>query len=181
MPGEGDGERLAPLLEGLRVVELAGTESSARVGQFLADYGADVDMIEKPGGTALRRLPGWLTLGRGKRSRLIDITTTEGRSALTEQVNTSDVLVHSMRPAAMDALGLTYAAFAEANPRLVVASISGFGRLGPFSDVKGYEGIVMAKLGVYQSFERATRRPGPTFVTVPFASYCAAQIAVQGL
>jgi len=181
VPGEGDGERLAPLLEGLRVVELAGTESSARVGQFLADYGADVDMIEKPGGTALRRLPGWLTLGRGKRSRLIDITTTEGRSALTEQVNTSDVLVHSMRPAAMDALGLTYAAFAEANPRLVVASISGFGRLGPFSDVKGYEGIVMAKLGVYQSFERATRRPGPTFVTVPFASYCAAQIAVQGL
>ena len=86
-----------------------------------------------------------------------------------------------MRPAAMDALGLTYAAFAEANPRLVVVSISGFGRLGPFSDVKAYEGIVMAKLGIYQSFDRATRRPGPTFVTVPFASYCAAQIAVQGL
>ena len=81
----------------------------------------------------------------------------------------------------MDALGLTYAAFSEANPRLVVASISGFGRLGPFSDVKGYEGIVMAKLGVYQSFERATRRPGPTFVTVPFASYSAAQVAVQGI
>jgi crotonobetainyl-CoA:carnitine CoA-transferase CaiB-like acyl-CoA transferase len=172
---------LAPLLEGLRVVELAGTECSARVAQFLADYGAGVDMIERPGGCPLRRLPGWTSLGRGKRSRLVDITTTEGRSALNELVNTSDVLVHSMRPAAMDALGLTYAAFADANPRLVVASISGFGRLGPFSDVKGYEGIVMAKLGVYQSFERATRRPGPTFVTVPFASYCAAQVAVQGV
>ncbi|MGO8864539.1 MAG: CoA transferase [Acidimicrobiales bacterium] len=172
---------MAPLLEGLRVVELAGTECSARVAQFLADFGADVDMVEKPGGAPLRQLPGWPSLGRGKRSRLIDITTTEGRSALVQLVNTSDVLVHSMRPAAMDALGLTYGAFAGANPRLVVASISGFGRLGPFSEVKGYEGIVMAKLGVYQSFERATRRPGPTFVTVPFASYCAAQVAVQGV
>ncbi len=172
---------MSPLLEGLRVVELAGTECSARAGQFLADYGANVDMIEKPGGSSLRQQPGWPSLGRGKHSRVLDIREHDGRDALIELINTSDVLVHALRPSTMDALGLTYHALAGANPGLVVASISGFGRLGPFSELKGYEGIVMAKLGVYHSFERVTRRPGPTFVTVPFASFCAAQTAVQGI
>jgi crotonobetainyl-CoA:carnitine CoA-transferase CaiB-like acyl-CoA transferase len=172
---------LSSLLEGLRVVELAGTECSARVGQFLADYGANVDMIEKPGGSPVRQLPGWPSLGRGKHSRVLDIRDKRGRDDLIELINGSDVLVHAMRPATMDAVGLTYEALAAGNPRLVVASISGFGRLGPFSELKGYEGIVMAKLGVYESFERITRRPGPTFVTVPFASFCAAQTAVQGI
>jgi crotonobetainyl-CoA:carnitine CoA-transferase CaiB-like acyl-CoA transferase len=172
---------LLSLLEGLRVLELAGTESGARVGQFLADYGATVTMVEKPGGSSLRELPGWPALGRGKSSRVIDIGDAEGMAALEDLVRTSDVLVHTMRPAAADVLGLTYSRLQRANPRLIVASISGFGRFGPFSELKGYEGIVMAKLGVYQGFERVTRNPGPTFVAVPFASYCASQTALQGI
>jgi crotonobetainyl-CoA:carnitine CoA-transferase CaiB-like acyl-CoA transferase len=102
-------------------------------------------------------------------------------AALDRLLRTSDVLIHTMRPAAADALGLTYTRLQRANPALIVASISGFGRSGPFSELKGYEGIVMAKLGVYHGFERVTRHPGPTFVAVPFASYCASQTAVQGI
>jgi crotonobetainyl-CoA:carnitine CoA-transferase CaiB-like acyl-CoA transferase len=67
------------------------------------------------------------------------------------------------------------------NPALIVAGISGFGRVGPFAGVKGYEGIVMAKLGFYEGFSRMTRRPGPTFVSAPFATYCAAQTTVHGI
>jgi crotonobetainyl-CoA:carnitine CoA-transferase CaiB-like acyl-CoA transferase len=172
---------LRPLLEGLRVVDIASTEGGARVTQFLADQGATVEMIEKPGGSPLRQLAGWPSLGRGKRSRVMDISTKQGMAGLVDLISTSDVLVHAMRPAAVDALGLNYSALTEANPRIVVASITGFGRLGPFSGLKGYEGIVMAKLGVYQGFERATRRAGQTFVPVPYASYCVSQTAIQGI
>jgi crotonobetainyl-CoA:carnitine CoA-transferase CaiB-like acyl-CoA transferase len=168
-------------LDGLRVVELAGTDSGARVTQFMADYGATVEMIEKPSGSSLRKGPGWPALGRGKRSHLLDIGTDVGWESFMGTLKRADVFVQSLRPETVDALGLRYSSLAEINPRLVVASITGFGRVGPLSHFKGYEGVVMAKLGLYQGFAKATKRPGPTFVSVPFASYCAAQATIQGI
>uniref|UniRef100_UPI0015F02C2F CaiB/BaiF CoA-transferase family protein n=1 Tax=Pseudonocardia pini TaxID=2758030 RepID=UPI0015F02C2F len=82
---------------------------------------------------------------------------------------------------AAERLGLTPAELGSLNPRLVSASITGWGTRGPWKDIKGYEGLVMAKLGAFHAKRQATTRPGPAFVTVPFASWGAAHTAVHGI
>jgi crotonobetainyl-CoA:carnitine CoA-transferase CaiB-like acyl-CoA transferase len=170
-----------PLLEGLRVIEVGSTLCSARISQFLADYGATVEMIEQPAGSSLRRSGAWPSLGRGKYSRALDLSEPAGQSVFVDLLGDSDVLIRGTSAKTADELGLSYDRLAELNPRLVVASVSGFGDLGPLSHLPGYEGIVMAKLGLYEGFSRITRRAGPSFCSVPYASYCAAQVAIHGI
>jgi crotonobetainyl-CoA:carnitine CoA-transferase CaiB-like acyl-CoA transferase len=168
------------IFDGLRIVELANTEAGARLTQFFADYGADVLMVEPPGGARTRRQPGWPSLGRGKRSLVLDLQTSAGRAELREQLAGADVLVETFRPGVLGKLGLGDDALRELNPRLITTSITGFGRYGPWAGLKGFEAIVMAKLGAYWGFSRGVNRPGPAFTAVPYCSYGAAQIAIQG-
>jgi len=168
-------------LAGLTVVDLSTTLPGVQATQFLADAGADVIQVERPGGSPLRTLAAWPALARGKRSAVIDLRDDTGRDTLTGLLRRADVLVTTFRPKTAQRLGLTPAALAELNPRLVSASITGWGSGGPWTDLKGYEGLVMAKTGLFHAKRRMGGRPGPSFVSVPYASWGAAHTALQGI
>ncbi|HKG49047.1 MAG TPA: CoA transferase [Actinomycetales bacterium] len=168
-------------LSGLTVVDLSTTLPGAMATQFLADAGAHVVLVEPPAGSPLRALPGWPALGRGKRSATLDIADPSERAGLDALLGGADVVVTTVSPAAAEKLDLTAERFARVNPRLVSAAITGWGSSGPFRDLKGYEALVMAKVGWCHSKAQATTRPGPAFISVPFASWGAAQAAVHGI
>ncbi|MCU1600921.1 MAG: hypothetical protein JWO22_1630, partial [Frankiales bacterium] len=168
-------------LEGLRVVDLSRTLPGALATQFLADAGADVLLVEPPSGSPLRANPGWPSLGRSKRSAVVDLRSEAGRAELHALLTGADVLVTTFSPATLQELGLDAAELTARHPHLVSASITGWGSSGPFRDRKGYEALVMAKLGFFHTKKLLAPRPGPAFISVPFASAGAAQEAVQGV
>ncbi|GHG99964.1 CoA transferase [Amycolatopsis acidiphila] len=168
-------------LGGLLVLDLSTTLAGAQATQFLADAGAEVVHIEPPGGSPLRAQPSWPSLARGTRSLVLDLRADGDRARLNALVAQADVLVTTFRPKTNGRLGLTPEALARVNPRLVSAAITGWGSTGPWADLKGYEGMVMAKLGTFQAKKRINPRPGPAFVSVPYGSWGAAQTALQGI
>jgi crotonobetainyl-CoA:carnitine CoA-transferase CaiB-like acyl-CoA transferase len=166
-------------LEGLRVVDFSNGFAGALVSQLLADYGADVVHVEPPEGSPLRGQPGFYFWQRGKRSAVLDLRQTGGRACARELALRSDVLVETFRPGVMERLGLGYESLRTEHPGLVYTSLTGFGSTGPYRDVPGYEGVVMAKLGGMLHL-RAAPRPGPSFCSVPYCSFSGAQTALQG-
>lgn len=168
-------------LTGLRVLDLSTTPPGAHATQFLAEAGADVVLVEPPGGSPLRALAAWPALGGGKRSIVLDVTVDAGRTELDGLLAEVDVVVVTRSPRALQRLGFTTERFAAVNPRLVSCTITGFGTTGPWRDLPGYEALVMAKLGMFRSKARIVERPGPAFVSVPYATWGAAQTAVHGI
>lgn len=171
----------AQALAGLVVIDLSTTMPGAHATQFLAEAGADVLMVEPPGGSPLRAQASWPAVAGGKQSMVLDLRTDDGTRRLQELVRGADVLVTTMAPAAAQARGLAPPQLAALNARLVSANISGWGTSGPWSHLKGYEGLVMAKLGMFHAKARISTRPGPSFVSVPFATWSAAHTAVHGI
>lgn len=129
-----------PLLEGLRVVEVAMFAPDA-VGMHLADLGAEVVKVEEPGLGDPARLLGVPFRGessatrrwnRGKQSVMLDLRTAEGRTVFLELVRVADVVVEGMRAGALARRGLDWEALVAVNPKLVFASVSGWGEQGPY-------------------------------------------------
>ncbi|MGW6359076.1 CaiB/BaiF CoA transferase family protein [Streptomyces sp. NPDC055092] len=168
-------------LAGLTVVDLSTTLPGAQATQFLADGGADVVQIEPPEGHPLRATAAWPALARGRRSVALDLADGGDRSLLDGLLGRADVLVTTCRPRAREKLGLTPRALSASHPRLVSAAITGWGSRGPWAELKGYEGLVMAKLGMFHAKRLVAPRPGPSFVSVPYASWGAAHSAVHGI
>ena len=168
-------------LTGLTVLDLSTTLAGAFATQFLADAGADVVGVEPPGGSPLRTQPGWPAIGRGRRSVVLDLHGDADREVLRTLIRGADVLVNTLRPGTAERLGFGPEALAELNPRLVSAAVTGFGSTGPWRDLKGYEGLVMARTGMFHVKEKIVTRPGPAFLSVPFASWGAAHTAVHGI
>ena len=168
-------------LAGLTVVDLSTTLPGLFATQFLADGGADVIGVEPPGGSPARSLAAWPALARGRRSAVLDLHDDTDLTRLKDLLAGADVLVTTWAPGTAERYGLDAAALAQLNPRLVSAAITAFGPTGPWRDLKGYEGIVMAKVGAFYAKRMATSRPGPAFVSVPFASWGAAHTAVHGI
>jgi crotonobetainyl-CoA:carnitine CoA-transferase CaiB-like acyl-CoA transferase len=169
------------LLQGLRVLDLSPTRVGAQLGQVFADLGAEVCWVEPPAGSALRGESAFPFWARGKQSVVADLRTEVGRATVRDLAAASDVLIETFRPGVMERHGLGYEELRLLNSGLVYASVTGFGRQGPFAAIKGYEGIVYAKLGVFQAFQRMTSRPGPAFVSAPFASFAATQTTLHGV
>lgn len=135
-------------LAGRRVLELA-DHKTAYCGKLFADMGADVLLIEPAGGHATRRLPGyWFPYtGTGKRSAALDLETKEGRDRLLELAASADVLVEGTVPGTLERRGLSWPELHAANPRLVLASITGFGQTGPHRAWKSSDLVAMARGG----------------------------------
>jgi crotonobetainyl-CoA:carnitine CoA-transferase CaiB-like acyl-CoA transferase len=168
-------------LEGLRVLDLSPTRLGAQVSQVLADFGADVVWIEPPAGALLRAAPAFPYLARGKRSVVADLTDVGAVDAVRELAERADVVIETFRPGVAERIGLGYDSLAARNPRLVYGSITGFGREGPLADMPGYEGVVMAKLGAFELFRRMHDAAHPPFVAVPWCSFPASALALQGV
>ena len=122
--------------------------------QFVGpDHGADVVKVEAPGGDETRdygppfvdgRSTYYLDLSRNKRGMVLDLSTREGQEIVRRLVQQSDVLVENFRTGTMERWGLSYEQLRDINPRLVFATISGFGRSGPYAPVAGYDGALQA-------------------------------------
>ena len=144
-------------LDGLRVVALEHAVAGPLCTRHLADLGADVIKIERPGSGDFARhydtfvhgeCSFFIWLNRGKRSLTLDVKTPDGRDVLHRLIRTADVLVQNLAPGAAARLGLSHAALAPEHPRLVVCDISGYGESGPFARKKAYDLLIQAESGV---------------------------------
>lgn len=159
------------MLSGRRVLDLT-DEKGFLCGKILADLGADVIKIERPGGRESGRIGPfwkdipdpekslyWFSYNTNKRGITLDIQTTEGREMLRKLVKKADFLVESFPPGYMDKMGLGYDALMEINPGIVVASITPFGQKGPYRDFKASDIIIMGMSGMLYLTGDADRAP----------------------
>jgi CoA:oxalate CoA-transferase len=138
-------------LAGFRVVDLTNGLAGTSCTKFLSSYGADVIKIENPdGGDMTRNLVPWVfeTFNGGKRSLTVDLREKSGQDIVRRLATSSDVLVQSMRPGALEEIGLGRAELAAANPSLIYASFSAFGSSGPSSHRRGVDPVVQAESGL---------------------------------
>jgi crotonobetainyl-CoA:carnitine CoA-transferase CaiB-like acyl-CoA transferase len=141
-------------LRGRRVLELA-DETGVYCGKLLADMGADVLKIEPPGGDATRALPPlhrdqslfFLYMNTSKRGLTLDLAQPEGQALFRRLVATADLVVETLPPGRLDALGVGEASLRAAHPRLVVTSITGFGQTGPYRDHRSCDLVAAALAG----------------------------------
>ncbi|MBI2856303.1 MAG: CoA transferase [Chloroflexi bacterium] len=160
-------------LGGIRIIDLSHGIAGPYATKLLADFGADVIKVERPGtGDYARRMgpfPGdvphpeksgiFLLLNTNKRGITLDLKTAGGVEALKELVKGADVLVESFRPGVMDRLGLGYKALKEVNPNLVMTSISNFGQTGPYRDYLASELTLFGMGNKMHSFGLPERHP----------------------
>ncbi|MHB1612733.1 MAG: CaiB/BaiF CoA transferase family protein [Actinomycetes bacterium] len=142
-----------PVLDGIRVVELASYIAAPTAGRILAAYGAEVIKVERPGaGDEVRRWHTnreetsllWRSVARNKKSMTLDWHDPEGRGVLLDLVRHADVLLDGFRPGALERAGLDPKVLAEVNPELVLVRVSGFGQSGPYRDQAGFGSVAEA-------------------------------------
>jgi len=157
-------------LAGLRVLDFTIVMSGPMCTRMLADAGADVIKVEPPGGDVVRQRPPvrggistyYASMNCGKRSVVLDLQTAEGRRLAVELAALCDIVVENFRPGVMARLGLDHATLSRANPRLIYASISGFGQTGPRASAPAYAPVIHAASGyevAYNQYQRGSTRP----------------------
>jgi benzylsuccinate CoA-transferase BbsE subunit len=147
------------MLSPYRVLDLT-NEHGFICGKLLADLGADVIKIEKPGGDPARSIgpfyhdiPGpekslyWWAFNINKRDITLDIETADGQAIFNRLLKKADVVLESFGPGHMEKLGLGYPALAQINPRVIMTSLSGFGQTGPYREYKAPDIVVWALSG----------------------------------
>lgn len=144
-------------LAGVRVLDLTAVVLGPLATQVLGDWGADVIKLEPPEGDLMRAngvstVPGlssiFLAINRNKRSLVVDLKQPAGVAAVKRLLPTVDVLVHNMRTAAIERLGLGHAACQAVNPRLVYAVATGFGEGGPDAGKPAFDDVIQAACGL---------------------------------
>lgn len=187
---ETPGSASTSALHGIRVLDLTQVMSGPFCTMMLADLGADVIKIENPDkGDQTRKSWGYsvvgedsrafLSLNRNKRSVSLDLKTDDDRATFLALVRTADVVVENFRPGVADRLGVGYEAVRAANPRVIYASISGFGQTGPYSSYPGYDLIAQAMTGVMS----VTGEPGrpPVKSAIPIADLGSGMFCAVGI
>lgn len=194
LPTETDTTIGKPLaLDGVRILDFTQMMLGPLCTQTLADFGADVIKVERPGkGEWMRSMPmiGQLVGGesaafhsfnRNKRSITVDLKHPDGRAALFELAKGSDVVVENFRSGVMDRLGLGYADFKAVNPKIIYASGSGWGAGSAMakSGMPGQDLLVQAMSGVMFNTGRASEPP--TACGTPIADFAASQALAIGI
>ncbi|HZK66298.1 MAG TPA: CaiB/BaiF CoA-transferase family protein [Chloroflexota bacterium] len=145
--GSSNGARFQGPLAGVRVIDLGTMFAGPFAASLLGDFGADVIKVELPGiGDSHRTMPPivdgipatWTILARNKRSITLDIRKEKGKEILKRLISGADVVVENFRPGTLDGWGLSYDVLKEANPRLIVVRISGYGQTGPYAHKAGF-------------------------------------------
>jgi len=174
-------------LAGALVVEFCQAMAGPFCTQMLADMGARVIKVEKPGGDDSRGMPPY-TIGdssayfagpnRNKESIVLDLKSDEGREVALRLIERADIVVENNRPGVMARLGLGFEQAKAVNPDIVYASISGFGQDGPYRDMAAYDPIVQAMSGVMSLTGEEGRKP--VRVGVAIGDLTAAMLAAFG-
>ena len=176
-------------LEGLVVLEAAQIMAGPFCGLLLADMGADVIKVERPGtGDDTRRMgpafiggeaAAFLAINRNKRSVVINLKSECGREAFCRLAARADVLLENYRPGTLESLGLGYDNLQALNPRLIYCSISAFGQTGPYSKRGGFDLVAQGMSGLMS----VTGEPGrpPVKVGVPITDLNAGMYAAYGI
>lgn len=175
-------EALRPPLADLIVLDLTRVRAGPTCVRQLADWGANVIKVEMPAADALggpREGPDFQNLHRNKRSLTLNLKEPEGLATFLRMVARADVVVENYRPDVKARLGVDYPALRAINPRLVYASISGFGQTGPYRDRPGFDQIAQG-VGGLMSITGAPGQ-GPMRVGIPIADLCAGLFAAQGV
>ena len=175
----------SPALQRFRVIDLTQVRAGPTACRQLADWGADVIQVQMP-----EHMRGDDTLGgqdgsdyqhthRNKRSITLNLKEAEGIATLKRLIGSADVVVENFRPDVKFRLGIDYETLAAANPRLVYASISGFGQTGPLASRPGFDQIAQGMGGLMSV--TGTPGAGPMRVGIPIADLCAGIFAAQGI
>jgi itaconate CoA-transferase len=144
-------------LEGMRVIALEHAVAAPLCSRHLADLGADVIKVERPGEGDFARAYDSFVLGqasffvwlnRGKRSVTLDLKHAEAAKILDKLIGGADVLLQNLAPGAAARLGLSHADLAPRHPKLIVCDISGYGESGPFAQKKAYDLLIQAESGL---------------------------------
>ena len=161
-------------LAGVRVLDLSRVLAGPWAGQLLADYGADVIKVERPGGGDDTREwgpPWWgdaddkmaayyLSANRGKRSIAIDLATADGASLVRKLAAHADVLLENYKVGQLAKYGLDHATLSRLNPRLIYCSITGYGQDGPYAAAAGYDFAIQATGGLMSVTGERDGTPG---------------------
>lgn len=173
------------LLDGVRVLEFGQIAAGPFAGSLLADLGADVVKVERPGvGDGMRGWPpltanadnekyseNFASLNRNKRSVTFDLKSKDDRPNLLALCSSADVIIENFRPGVMGRLGLNYENLAADHPRLVYCSISGYGQTGPYANYGAFDVTIQAMSGLMSvTGEEDT---GPVKCGVPVGDFCA--------
>ncbi len=143
-------------LNGVKVIELAGIGPGPYAGQLLADMGADVVVIDRPGGGMPKGVDG-----RGKRSIVLDLKKPEAVEALLKLIATADVLIEGLRPGVTERMGVGPAACHAVNPRLIYGRMTGWGQAGPWSQMAGHDINYIGMTGVLNAIGKDGQPPVP--------------------
>ena len=177
-------------LEGLNVLDLTQFVSGPFCTQILADLGAHVVKLERPGAGDPYRTGGpsfvegestlFLSLNRGKESLALNLKSPEGREIfLRKLVPHFDVIVENFSPGTMESLGIGYEECRGANPRIIYSGISGFGNAGPLREKKGFDLILQAVTGIMDL--TGEQDSAPTKVGVPITDFAAGLFSAVGI
>jgi len=164
-------------LDGIRVLDLSRVLAGPWCGQNLADLGADVIKVERPGAgddtrgwgpPFLKRADGtdsedsayYLAANRNKQSITVNLASSEGQAIIRELAARSDVVIENYKVGDLKKYGLDYASLSKDNPRLIYCSITGFGQTGPYAHRAGYDFIVQGLGGLMSVTGEADDRPG---------------------
>jgi formyl-CoA transferase len=175
-----------PALSRFKVLDLTRVRAGPTCVRQLADWGADVIKVEMPEGLDAgdpmggpRMGPDFQNLHRNKRGLTLNLKSPEGVAIFKKLVENADVVVENYRPDVKHRLGVDYAALSAINPKLVYASISGFGQDGPYAGRPGFDQIAQGMGGLMS----ITGEPGkgPMRVGIPVADLCAGLFAAMGI
>ena len=164
-------------LSGVRVLDLSRVLAGPWAGQMMADLGADVVKVERPGSGDDTRAwgPPWLpdaegkptgesayylSANRNKRSATIDLGRPEGQALVKQLAAKADILIENFKLGGLAQYGLDYASLNEINPRLIYCSITGFGQTGPYASRAGYDFLIQGMGGLMSLTGRADGTPG---------------------
>ena len=179
---------MKPPLSGIRVVDLTRILSGPFCTMVLGDLGADVVKVEVPEGGDHVRNQGavvdglswyFASFNRNKRSVTLDLRSQEGKEILARLIAEADVLAENFRPGVLAAMGFDEARLTEINPRLVVASVNGYGSTGPYVDRPAFDFIAQAMSGFMSA--NGTPESGPLRAAPPLTDLIAGLYAALGV
>jgi alpha-methylacyl-CoA racemase len=150
-------------LAGVKILEFEAIGPAPFAGMLLADMGADVLIVDRPGdsGLGLKRTRSQDVMLRGKRSVMLDLKSNDARHAALELVSRADALIEGFRPGVMERLGLGPAEALKRNPKLVYGRMTGWGQEGPLAQRAGHDINYIALAGVLNAFGRKGEAPVP--------------------